>query len=120
MNIGPGVDDVDDEEDDDVAGPAGHGVGRRGEVGILVEDPLGEAAQLRHRLHAELVGQDAANPLEGAQGVCLATEPVERKHQLRPRSLPQGVREEVRLQPVQCVLRSSAAEQGVAEVLDRS
>jgi hypothetical protein len=66
------------ERGQDVA-PARRGVGRYGEVGILVEDPLGEAAQLRHRLHAELVGQDTADPPEGAQGVGLATEPVERQ-----------------------------------------
>ena len=67
------------------------GLGRYGEVGILVEDPLGEggAAWGIGSTPSSSAGTRRTPP-EGAQGVGLATEPVEREHRAVPTVAPAG------------------------------
>lgn len=62
---------------------------RRGEVGVVTQDRALQLLQLRGRLDAELVGEQAADPLVGRQGVGPALGAVQREHQLGPAPFPQ-------------------------------
>jgi hypothetical protein len=68
---------------------------RRGRVAlerrILAEDPARELTELRRRLDAELVDQQATAFVVEADGLCLPASPVERKHQLCAKLLAQRV-----------------------------
>jgi hypothetical protein len=59
----------------------------------VAQDRLFQGLQLGARLQAELVGQPAVRGAVGRQRIGLAPRSVERKHQLRPQALTQGMLE---------------------------
>ena len=65
--------------------------GRRGEVGIVVEDRRLQLDELRRRVEPELVGEQRSGPAEHAQRVGLAAAAVQGDHQPPGEALAQRV-----------------------------
>lgn len=72
------------------------GLGRRGrgfrEARVGLEDALLEFLQARARVHAELVGEQAARVGVHGEGLRLAAGAIQREHQQLAQELPEGVR----------------------------
>lgn len=64
---------------------------RRPQGGFGPHDGLVSQTDLAPRIHAELLGEGGAEPMEHGESVRLPAGPVERQHELRARPLPQRI-----------------------------
>ena len=79
------------------AGGGGTGPGRTVQGVLLLEDGLLQPEEAGPRLDAQLLAQHGAAPLVPAQGVGLATQPVEAEEERDPHPLPEPVEGDRRL-----------------------
>ena len=95
------------------------GTPRQVELPILKEDRPLEALELDARLQSELPRQLAPGRPVGAQGLGLASGPVEREHQLPPQALTQGMVGDQDLQLADEIRMATGGEIGVDALLER-